>query len=105
MMDLEQFLQGSRLLVHLITVVVVASYCPDAGSAKRPGVSWFAVLLAGGSAYLCVNTLLFWERWQCLPIGAQLFLTMIFSAILIPIIAGRGNVASLLPRKSWSHRP
>lgn len=105
MMELENLLQGTRLLVHIATLLIVAGYVPEPDSAKRPAVSWLAVVLAGGSAYLAISTGLNWSQWQCLPIGAQFFLTIIFAAMLGSLIAGRGNVATLLPRKAWSHRP
>ena len=104
-MELNDFLQGVRLAVHVLTVLVIAAYCPDASTRKRHGVSVFAVVLAGGSAGLAVSLALRWGDWSPLPLGGQLFLTLIFAALLAPIIAGRGNVASLFPRKPWSSRP
>lgn len=105
MPELPDFFQGLRLLVHLLTVLIVAGYCPDEGSAKRHGISLFAVLLAGGSACLGVSTALTWQRWLCVPLPGQVFLTLIFSALLVPVIIGRGNLAVLFPRKIWSNRP
>ena len=104
-MDLNDFLQGARLIAHILTVALVAAYCPEPGSAKRPGVSLSAILLAGGSACLAVSLLLNWHQWAALPVAGQIALTFIFGALLAPVWAGRGNVASLFPRRVWSHRP
>lgn len=104
-MELNEFLQGTRLLAHILTVVIVAAYCPDADSARRTGISWFAVLLSGGSAGLGVSTALNWSDWLSLPVAGHLALSLIFCLLLVPVIAGRGNVATLFPRKTWSHRP
>lgn len=105
MMDLTEFLQGSRVAVHIITILIVAAYCPDPGTTKRQGVSLFAIIIAGGSACLTASTLLNWDQWLILPLAGHMCLAMIFGALLIPIAAGRGNVATLFPRKVWSHRP
>jgi peptidoglycan/LPS O-acetylase OafA/YrhL len=85
--------------------LVIAGYCPDAKTRKRHGVSAFAIALASGSAGLVVSLTLSWDDWAPIPTGGQLLLTLIFAALLAPLIAGRGNVASLFPRKPWSHRP
>lgn len=104
-MELSEFFQGVRLVVHAITFLVVAGYCPDADSSKRLGVSTFAIAIAGGSACLAVSTLLSWYEWLTLPLAGHVFLSLIFAALLAPIAVGRGNVATLFPRKPWSHRP
>jgi len=105
MMDLNEFFQGVRLLAHLLTMLIVAGYCPDSNTNKRPGVSLFAIVIAGGSAGLAMSTALSWCAWLVMPTAGHVFLALIFVALLVPIIAGRGNVASLFPRKVWSDRP
>lgn len=104
-MDLNDFLQGARLLAHVVTVLVVAAYRPLPGSKEKAGVSCFAVLLAGGSACMAVSLGLNWAQWLLIPLAGQVSLTFIFAIILAPLIAGRGNVASLFPRRVWSQRP
>ena len=104
-MELNEFLQGARLSAHLLTVLIVASYCPEPGTSKRPGISLFAALLAGGSACLAVSTALNWGAWLTIPLAGHVCLAFIFCLLTAPLIAGRGNVASLFPRRVWSHRP
>lgn len=104
-MDLNDFLQGARVIIHVVTVILVAGYRPDEDSAKRLGVSAFAILLAGGSSCLAVSTVLSWYQWLSVPIAGQFILTAMLGAILIPLVVGRGNVAAFFPRRPWSHRP
>lgn len=104
-MDLNELLQGLRVAAHVLTVILIAGYCPEPDSEDRPGVSWFAVFLAGLSACLAVSTCLNWAQWLSLPLAGTMCLAIIFCLLLIPLIAGRGNVATLFPRKVWSHRP
>lgn len=105
MMELNELLQGLRIAAHLLTIFIVATYCPDANTAERPGVSIFAVLLAGGSACLAVSTFTNWGSWLELPLAGHFGLTFFFCGLLAPLIAGRGNVATLFPRRVWTRRP
>lgn len=104
-MDLNEFLQGLRVVAHILTVVIVATYRPDHDSAVRIGVSWYAVFIAGMSACLAVSTVLNWAQWLKLPLAGTMCLSFMFCMLLAPLVAGRGNVATLFPRKVWSHRP
>src|SRR5690606_8740955 len=104
-MELNEFLQGLRVAAHVLTVFLIAGYCPRPDSDKRPAVSWFAVMLAGLSACLAVSRGRNWHQWLALPLPGTLRLAIIFCLFLMPLIAGRGNVATLFPRKVWSHRP
>lgn len=104
-MDLNEFFQGLRLMSHILTMLIVAGYRPDLHTNKRPGVSLFAVALAGGSAGLAMSTSLSWSAWLALPTAGHAFLALVFGALLFPVIAGRGNVATFFPRKVWSTRP
>lgn len=104
-MELNELLQGLRMAAHILTVFIVAAYCPDSDSAERPGISLFAVLIAGVSACLAVSTALSWAQWLALPLAGHMCLAFFFCLLLAPLIAGRGNVATLFPRKAWSHRP
>lgn len=104
-MELNDFLQGARVLAHLLTVLLVAGYCPDAETTKRPAISWVAIALAGSSAGLAMSTALSWQAWLSIPLAGQFCLTFVFVLVLAPLIAGRGNVATLFPRKPWSQRP
>lgn len=103
-MEINEFLQGLRVAAHVLTVLLIASYCPGHDSDKRPAVSWFAVFLAGLSACMAVSTVLNWAQWLALPLAGTMCLAIIFCLLLMPLIAGRGNVATLFPRKTWSHR-
>jgi len=103
-MEINEFLQGLRVAAHVLTVFLIAGYCPGPDSDKRPVVSWFAVFLAGLSACLAVSTGLNWHQWLALPLAGTMCLAIIFCLLLMPLIAGRGNVATLFPRKVWSHR-
>lgn len=105
MMETNDVLQAIRLLSHVVTVIFVASYLPGPGSRRRHGVSLFAAMLAAMSAGLGCSTALNWGDWLALPLSAQVLLTLIFSLITVPVIAGRGNVASLFPDRHWGHRP
>ena len=105
MMELNEFLQSMRVAAHVGTVILIASYCPRPDSDKRPAVSWFAVFLAGLSACLAVSTGLNWHQWLALPLAGTMCLAIIFCLLLMPLIAGRGNVVSLFPGKTWSHNP
>lgn len=104
-MDLNEFLQGLRVLAHVATVLLVAGYKPDESSAHRIGISAFAILLAGGSSCLAVSTVLSWHQWLAMPDVGHVVITAMMGALLIPLAAGRGNVAVLFPRRPWSHRP
>ena len=104
-MELNEFLQGLRVVAHVLTVIIVAAYCPEPDSTKRIGVSWYAVSIAGVSACMAVSTALNWAQWLSLPLAGNFCLSLIFCLLLVPLIAGRGNVATLFPRKVWSHRP
>lgn len=104
-MDLNEFLQGLRIVIHIITILIVAAYCPKPGAKKRIGISVWATILAASSACLTASTALNWDQWLLIPLAGQMCLALIFGALLFPIIAGRGNAASLFPRKVWSHRP
>lgn len=104
-MELNEFLQGLRVVAHIIAVLIVAAYRPDPDSNSRKGVSVFAIVIASSQACLIASTSLNWDQWLLIPLAGQMCLTLIFLALLAPIIAGRGNVATLFPRKVWSHRP
>lgn len=105
MMELNDFLQGGRIAAHLVTVFIVAAYCPDPVSAKRLGISLFAAMVAGVSACLAVSTALNWAQWLELPLAGHICLAFTSWLLLAPVVAGRGNVARLFPRRAWSHRP
>lgn len=104
-MDLNEFFQGLRVVTHILTILILAAYCPGPGANKRFGLSVWATIVVASSACICASTLLNWDQWLVIPLAGHMCLALIFGALLFPVIAGRGNVASLFPRKVWSDRP
>lgn len=88
-----------RVIAHLITFLYIAKWY-DGEAEHRTGVSWFAIALAGGS---------FSAAWLGLlveqPLLPQFPLMLLAVALAIAVVRAEGNVAKLLPRRRWSHRP
>lgn len=104
-MEIDAVLQAVRLVSLLVAVFLIGSYHPDEHSARRLGITAVAIALSGGCLGLAVSTALFWRQWLEVPSSGQFCLTAVFLVLLCPLIAGRGNVAVLFPRKVWTHRP
>lgn len=88
-----------RIVAHLVTMVyVVKWYDPEA--THRPGVSWLAVAIAGGS--FSAATLALLTEQAALP---QFPLCVLAVSLSVLVVRAGGNVAKLLPRRTWTHRP
>ncbi len=93
-MDLESVLRAIAAIVYFATFVVIASY-KTGGANWRPGVSAFAVVLAGSSFAL---SLLIVTGVMDHVIGALLWaLCLQCLCVLGLVVRCHGNLAKLLP--------
>lgn len=100
-MEVEAVILGLRALLHVAAFLIVASFY-DPSARYRPGVSLFAVTLAGSNLALAMQILTSWAL--LLQTGAQVWSTLYAAVVLIAVAYTRGNVAKLLPRVKWGHR-
>lgn len=95
MMDFEAVLLGMRALVYFLTFLIIASFKPN-GSRWRPGVSIFAVGLAGSSLAFAV---LIATDWQHNRYGGPQWVPTVYCLCVFGLVARcRGNLAKLLPQ-------
>lgn len=108
MESVEIILLIARACFHLGTFWLIFNYEPDDNTQDRPRVSLLAIALALPSLLLGGRIALF-TLWQASLTTGQLldqFLTLVLAGGLFAAVwLGRGNVATLLPRRVWSHRP
>lgn len=95
---MDDLLLWLRVAAHVLTFVAVALWYRDPCARFRPGVSLLATVIAGSSLAAAVTLSL-----SKTPAG--LFDTLLFVAFCALVLRAGGNVARLLPRKIWSHRP
>ena len=95
---MDDVLLWLRVAAHLITFFAIAIWYRDPDAAFRPGVSILATAIAASSLAAAV-TLSVYKY----PVG--IFDTLLFVAFCALVLRAGGNVARLLPRRVWSHRP
>jgi hypothetical protein len=95
---MDDLLLWLRVAVHLITFAAVAIWYRDPLAKFRPGASLLATVIAGASLAAAVTLSL-----SKTPVG--IFDTLLFVAFCALVLRAGGNVARLLPRRVWSHRP
>jgi hypothetical protein len=86
----------------VITFVIGRYHDPSARYRWRASIT--ALLICGGAAGWCL-----WGITKLAHYPSQwaweIFPTMFVLAVTYPILRTEGNVAKLLPRLRWSHRP
>ena len=95
---MDDLLLWLRVAAHLITFAAVAIWYRDPLATFRPGVSLLATVIAGSSLAAAVTLSL-----SRTPAG--IFDTLLFVAFCALVLRAGGNVARLLPRRVWEHRP
>jgi hypothetical protein len=95
---MDDLLLWLRVAAHLITFAAVAFWYRDPLASFRPCVSMLATVIAGASLAAAVTLSL-----SITPAG--IFDTLLFVAFCVLVLRAGGNVARLLPRRVWSHRP
>ena len=95
---MDDLLLWARVAAHLITFAAIAIWYRDPCARFRPFVSMLATAIAGSSLAAAVTISL-----SRAPAG--LFGTLLFVAFCALVLRAGGNVARLLPRRVWSHRP
>lgn len=92
-MDFESVILGGRMLCHLATAIVIASYVSDSEK-HRVFVGFCAWILGGASFAEAIRILLNWDEM----IGAAIqpwLIAIIFSVFWIIFRAG-GNLAKIM---------
>ena len=91
-MTLVEYLILARLVLHLATVLLLASYC-HRGARFRLGPSIMAGMLLSSSAGMATHILL---EWPTLVLsGPQPQLLVFVLSVFIPVAWARGNVARI----------
>ena len=105
-MDYESVLMLIRATLHLCTFLLIASYKDD-GAKYRLGVSVLALGIAAPSLAMAFRIAVNWDHRVLSPpqVIEQTLMTIFVAAIFSAVAVSRGNVATLLPRRVWSHRP
>lgn len=94
-MEFDAFLLALRAVIYFATFLIIASF--QAGDCRwRPGVSLFAVGLAGTSLAFAVSIATDWSR-NALS-GPQWLPTLYCLCVFALVARCRGNLAKLLPR-------
>lgn len=91
-MELEAPLLAARLVGHLLTTIVIASYV--GGENHRKAVGFAAFLLAGSSFAESMRIVVNWDAMVASPV--QPWLPVIIFAMLAIIVRARGNLAKIL---------
>jgi hypothetical protein len=94
-MEFDSLLLAFRAVIYFATFLIIASF--RAGDCRwRPGVSLFAVGLAGSSLALSVLIVTDWA--SSVGNGLQWMPTMYCLCVFALVARCRGNLAKLLPR-------
>ena len=95
---MDDVLLWLRVAAHLVTFAAVTFWYRDPLASFRPCVSMLATVIAGSSLAAAITIAL-----SNTPPG--IFDTLLFVAFCALVLRAGGNVARLLPRRVWSHRP
>lgn len=94
-MEFDGLLLAARAVIYFATFLLIASF--KGGDCRwRPGVSLFAVGLAGSSLAFTVQILTSWD--QNMYGGPQWLPTVYSICVFSLVLRCRGNLAKLLPR-------
>lgn len=94
-MEFDAILLASRAVIYFATFLIIASF--RGGDCRwRPGVSLFAVGLAGSSLAFAVLIITDWNR--SVYSGPQWLPTIYCLCVFSLVLRCRGNLAKLLPR-------
>jgi len=95
---MDDVLLWLRVAAHLVTFAALTFWYRDPCARYRPGVSILATAIAASSLAAAVTVSIFKT-----PVG--IFDTLLFVAFCALVLRAGGNVARLLPRRVWEHRP